>query len=58
MESLVLGCSLITVIARAEQTRDRPLADALGDPFAALWTVLGAIAVAVATGIAATLAGV
>jgi hypothetical protein len=58
MESLILASTLITAMAREGcADSERPLHDTLDDPLPALWTVLGAIAVAVLTGCAGTLLG-
>ncbi|MGF1625339.1 MAG: hypothetical protein ACFCVH_10675 [Alphaproteobacteria bacterium] len=50
--TFVLGSTIITVMACADRAdAHRPLADALDDPWPALWTILGSIAAAVLVGV-------
>jgi len=51
MEMLVLGSTLIVGMARGHQKDGiEPLFDALDNPWPALWTILGTIAVAALAG--------
>jgi hypothetical protein len=55
MESLVLGSTLITAMARANRAdSEHPLHDVLDNPWPALWVMLASIAVAVLTGCVGT----